>query len=592
MDNYTKIANQAVNQVSSNKDNINPDLTPDVIKFLDGEEYNASGQKLNRAIPASTLNPQRPLQIDKSPITGPDNSLVDASKITTGGIDSYIASLTPTKTAEQTRFEEILSRYGDLSAASIGQDQFRSQQEELANVPQIKKNISDLNNLILTANAEYERMNAEEQSLINKIENKVIPLEFQQGEIARVQRINNANKIAKASEIGMYTARLQAQQGNLQTAFSIADKAVATKYRPIEDELKILDTQLKMLQPILDQQEKTRAIAQQAIIRDRERALEEAKANERAINEIVIQASAQGAPIDLVNQASNSKTPLEASRILGKYSGDYLKYELLKEQIKTEKAQQAPKVVYSSAGSGGSGGSISSLNVNPAVKTSKYTPALNVILGSSKLTKDQKNDVKEAINNGEDPVTVIKNRAKDIMGQTEANKLANYEVAKAQIEAIKSNLDLYYKNNGKTGVFSGNFEKTLNKLGEVNDPKLVEIAVQISGALQLYKNAVSGTAYSVQEEKDINSIFPGINKAEGLNNAIIKGRINAFNSIIDGTYKNVLGSSYETLKDSTPSNLSSLNVANNDFMKALGGLKVITYPNVNVKNNQFDFLLK
>lgn len=174
--------------------------------------------------------------------------------------------------------------------------------------------------------------------------------------------------------------------------------------------------------------------------------------------------------------------------------------------------------------------------------------ATNIILGSDKFTKDQKASIAQAIQSGQDPLAVIKNQAKNIMGQTNATKLDNYETAKAQMLDIQSALAQYYAAGGKTNVFKGNYEKTINKLGEINDPNLVGIATQIQAALQVYRNAVSGTAYSVQEGKDIGSIFPGINKSEGLNDAIIQGRIKAFDTTIDGSYRNVLGGTYDQLK--------------------------------------------
>ena len=179
---------------------------------------------------------------------------------------------------------------------------------------------------------------------------------------------------------------------------------------------------------------------------------------------------------------------------------------------------------------------------------SEYSGILNTILGSGKFTKDQTRMITNAIKNGEDPFTVVRNQAKNVMGQTLANDVTKYEVAKTQLQDVKSLLQQYYARGGQTSLLTGSYEKAINKLGEVSDPRLVEIATQIASALQIYRNAVSGTAYSVQEGKDIASIFPGINKSSGLNEAILKGRMSAFDSTIDGSYRSVLGSAYDRLK--------------------------------------------
>lgn len=178
----------------------------------------------------------------------------------------------------------------------------------------------------------------------------------------------------------------------------------------------------------------------------------------------------------------------------------------------------------------------------------QYAGVLSTILGSGKFTKDQVNLITNSINSGEDPFTVIKNQAKNMMPSTLATDVGNFELAKGVMTDLQRNLKEFYANGGSTGIFSGNIEKTINKLGNVKDPKLVGLATQIQSNLQVYRNAVSGTAYSVQEGKDIASIFPGINKSEGLNDAIINGRLSAFDSTIDSAYKNTLGSTYDTLK--------------------------------------------
>jgi hypothetical protein len=198
---------------------------------------------------------------------------------------------------------------------------------------------------------------------------------------------------------------------------------------------------------------------------------------------------------------------------------------------------------------------ISSLG-NTGTVDSQYQPILDTILGSGKFTKEQVNLVKAAILRGDDPLTVIKNQAKNMMTATNAGDLQKYEVARDTLSDIGSQLQEFYAKGGDTGLISGNFEKVINKLGKVSDPNLVTLATQIQGNLQVYRNAISGTAYSEQEGKDIATIFPGINKSSSLNSAILKGRSLLFDSVIDSNYRSVLGSTYDTLKkiDTKPTN--------------------------------------
>lgn len=202
------------------------------------------------------------------------------------------------------------------------------------------------------------------------------------------------------------------------------------------------------------------------------------------------------------------------------------------------------------SGSGGAGGGVGGLGVgngldNPAVKA-----ALDVILGSSStLSKQQQANIVNAINRGEDPFTVIKNQAKNIMGQTLATSLSNNEKARAALIAVNNSINAYYASGGKTDIFKGNMEEVAAKLGTVKDEKLREVATEVEAAIQIYRNAISGTAYSNQEGRAIASVFPGIDKTEGLNKAIVTGRLKAFEAVIDEGYGQVLGTNtYQALK--------------------------------------------
>lgn len=191
--------------------------------------------------------------------------------------------------------------------------------------------------------------------------------------------------------------------------------------------------------------------------------------------------------------------------------------------------------------------------INVPSKSVGVNQALQTILGSAKFTKDQKADLINAINNGQDPLTVIKNQAKNIMGQTLATDLDKAEIAKQQLENIDKSLKTYYANGGSTSIFSGNYEKTLNKLGSTTDPKLVGIVTEIALAMQAYRLAVTGTAASVQEDARIDNVFPGITNGEVLNNARTQATIRSFDTKIDAAYRNTLGSAYDDLKaNSTP----------------------------------------
>lgn len=171
------------------------------------------------------------------------------------------------------------------------------------------------------------------------------------------------------------------------------------------------------------------------------------------------------------------------------------------------------------------------------------------IIASGKFTTQQAAAIRNAINNGEDPETVIKNNAKSIMTATLATDLDKKETALDQLQVIDGLLKQYYAAGGKSGIFNGNYEKALNKVGSINDPKLVEVASKIALAMQSYRLAVTGTAASVQEDARIDAIFPGITDGQLLNNTKTKSLINSFERDIDTAYERTIGkTAYSKLK--------------------------------------------
>lgn len=304
---------------------------------------------------------------------------------------------------------------------------------------------------------------------------------------------------------------------------------------------------------------------------------EEKKQNQKDVNTILGDAAQAGAPKSVQDQIAAAQDMGSAISAAGGYlqqSSDpqtqrFLEYRnaataagVVPLDMDTWKAKDDQKTAnleysksYASAKGAAQGkadvdastsGSGSSTSVsNPAVQA-----ALSTILGSGKFTAAQTAQITASINNGEDPFTTIKNNAKNIMGQTEATKLTSYEAADNAMKDLQSNLQAFYDGGGDTGLISGNLEKANNRLfGATGDPKKVELATQVAISLQAYRNAISGTAYSEQEGQDIASVFPGINKSQGLNKAVISGRLKADQSLIDGIYKTALGDkTYTALK--------------------------------------------
>jgi len=237
-------------------------------------------------------------------------------------------------------------------------------------------------------------------------------------------------------------------------------------------------------------------------------------------------------------------------------SGKFIKLAEGNSLVNTETGEiiknQKTRAVSSGGGTGG----------GTTYTEGEYAGVIDTILGSGSFTKQQRSDVINSINKGEDPSTVIKNQAIKILG-TEGTALRKSIKARETFNALGENLEKFYELGGSTNLVKGTFEEMNQKFGEVDNPELRILATQIQKNLMGYRNAISGTAYSEQEGRDIQNVFPGINKSEELNNAIVRGNLINFDSEIDAMFIQAIGSTaYEQVKSLQSANIIPDEVVN------------------------------
>lgn len=458
--------------------------------------------------------------------------------------------------------------------SKLAQEQALKAQESQGEVTQNKSSLTDLMNKIV--GVQTSRPELEEKAGLNTKTQKVTDVTNQIEASTRAQ--TNELRALEAQGLTPIQKQQQSSAINRRYAFEQADLALiqSAANRDLDTASRIIDRKIQLqLEPLQTQLDFTKFFYQDnkdTFTKAEDKAFnfkinqlnqqyETEKTNRTAIANIQLEALKNGIniPASVMTQLNTAKDAADATGILaaaGISLQNPLDVQSKMADIRYKNAQTAKFYAEINPASNevrilkrdATGNVIKDAQGNPVAENSPEAQALQVILGSGKFTKDQVRLITSSINNGDDPFAVIKNQAKNIMGESSATKLTGFEVAKDQILNVNTAMAEYYRLGGKTNIFSGNYEKVINKLGEVKDPALVEIAVQISASLQQYRNAVSGTAYSVQEGKDIASIFPGINKSQGLNQSIIDGRIKAFDSTIDSTYKTALGSSYDQMK--------------------------------------------
>lgn len=356
-------------------------------------------------------------------------------------------------------------------------------------------------------------------------------------------RINAINALGAASQA-------YAQSQDISLAEDAIDRQLAFKYDPIEKEIAQKQAQLdRNYQYFTTPAEKKRADALQTLLDKQKQDQTDKKEAEKNVSNILLQSIQNGGTKAQQEAIKKSTTLAEAITAAGSSLqtpnteivkvGDNSAYLIDKNTGKIIRTFGA-----GGSGSGGTGGGTATgtapIKLADGTTTTRRGIA-ETIISSGKFTKDQAQAIRSAADSGEDFATVIKNQAKQNLSAASAEKLTNNEVSRDAMVELQKQLKAYYAAGGKSDIFKGNMQSVENKLGNVGDPRLVSLAVGIQTSLQQYRNNISGTAYSEQEGADIASVFPGITKTEGLNDAIVKARIMGFDSAVDSYYKTAMG---------------------------------------------------
>lgn len=202
----------------------------------------------------------------------------EASAMIAGGktaISDLIQQLTPAQTDAEKKQQDLLDQMASLAGQEANKAADQLTAEQSANLPQLRQQFAEINGQIMTKSAEYD-------ALVKAQEGKPITMS---SIIGSERAILNA----KASDIGMLTARAQALQGQIETAQNTANRSIDLKYSSIDARLNMYQAQLNALQPTLTKEEKIRAQAQQVLLDERKQVLEEQKNTEKQLNNYNIQ---------------------------------------------------------------------------------------------------------------------------------------------------------------------------------------------------------------------------------------------------------------------------------------------------------------
>lgn len=139
---------------------------------------------------------------------------------------------------------------------------------------------------------------------------------------AAKQRSIAIEKLSLAQDTNIATAKYDA-------AKNYADQIINAKYDKLDAELKAKQTNLQALKDfdLSPAQEKAR-LAREERLNAEKLVNEDKRTNEKALSDLVIKASSQGAPSALLEKAKLATNPMQAATILGAYAGDYWETKL------------------------------------------------------------------------------------------------------------------------------------------------------------------------------------------------------------------------------------------------------------------------
>lgn len=250
-------------------------------------------------------------------------------------VASTIQPVTDASGAVDKASGEVTSTTNDLSAliASLGgQTADQNAAESATGLPTLNKELLDLQNTARQQGIEYATTPYSMQGQGRGITTGIL-----RGQEAVKQRQVGIDLLVTNSNI-------QAKMGNIVLAQNLADKAVAAKYDPIKQSIEAKKFLLTSQYQNLSRADKKLADEKQKQWDLKLKEVDDTMAKEKTMSEMIIDATAQGAPNSVIKSAQDlinkGATPAQVAVAIGKYSGAAAKAELLREQIKTEKAQQ------------------------------------------------------------------------------------------------------------------------------------------------------------------------------------------------------------------------------------------------------------
>lgn len=109
------------------------------------------------------------------------------------------------------------------------------------------------------------------------------------------------------------------------------------------------------------------------------------------------------------------------------------------------------------------------------------------------------------------------------------------------LSSIKDDIAAFKAAGGNIGLLKGSAESIANRLGQVTDPKVVDIATKLQSTLMNYRRSMTGAAFAESETAEYNKIFPTTKGSIDLANIRIDALVKMMNQSNESAYSFKIG---------------------------------------------------
>ena len=184
----------------------------------------------------------------------------------------------------------------------------------------------------------------------------------------------------------------------------------------------------------------------------------------------------------------------------------------------------------------------------PAIARNAYTQVSGGQTGiqreaDSKLMKEaMEADTESGDENWTQTKGVLGQLAFERAGEAEKKWVIGRDEMAATLIDLTNQLEIIsLQTNFDTGILEGTWEQIQQKLGTTGDPRLAQFQTELLLAIQAYRQAISGAAFTEAEAKEYERLFPGLSRNMEVNRARITGITNNINTRQRAFYERYLG---------------------------------------------------